>query len=226
MAIRWQCCFRPVRMPTPAISCPCWSRSACQAAKVVHANAAGMSWPTRAMTARRCVSTATGMACSRSFLCARCIANLDVVCHDCSTSPGIASVTSLSGYSAGSRKSAVYAPATTSWQAVSEPWLCWLASRNACVRTFQTNPSSACDLASSNTCAVARIEVARAGECGRVNSSMAFATNRRWGSAAPRSAPSRPAHGACSPAGRAGSGCAGCASSGPDAGRRGSRGRR
>ena len=53
--------------------------------------------------------------------------------------------------------------------------------------------SRVCDFASSNTEAVARIDVASAGECGSVRSCMSSSTSRRWVSAGPGSAPSRPA---------------------------------
>lgn len=51
-------------------------------AKAIRASSVGMCWPTKAMTVSPYASTATDTACGRSFLCARCIANLGRVCCD------------------------------------------------------------------------------------------------------------------------------------------------
>lgn len=50
-------------------------------------SAVDMSWPAGAMTVNLCASIATDTACGQSFLCARCTANRDRGCRDCSTSP-------------------------------------------------------------------------------------------------------------------------------------------
>lgn len=109
--------------------------------------------------------------------------------------------------------------ATSSLPVPVSPMISTLASLGA---TCWIWSSSAWDFGSSKTWAVARIEVARAGEGGKVKSCMGTSLrNRTSESAGIGSTPSPPVRGVCSPPGRAGFACAGCASAGPGAARRG-----
>ncbi|AVB24348.1 transposase [Pseudomonas syringae] len=69
-----------------------------------------------------------------------CIASLDLACLGCLTGLSTKNATLWSGCSAGSRKNVGFVGVTTSWQVALKRWSHWLASKDACGLTFQTNP--------------------------------------------------------------------------------------